>query len=288
MDDKTLENILGQIYELEGLVMVARRDNADRDILLRSMQEKVGNISSLLGIEHQAAQPDVQADGSDTAEAAPLPDNGDEKVPAIPHEAEPTSSIVFDSGDIQTFSTEIDYKPGDATPIGLMAAVSDDDDDDNNDTPAKTAEPQEQSEYDDGKSSHDSQDEPATEMTFDYVEPNKIEQDEPEPRSYNESHEEERQTDNQDQSPLTVDDVLHRHMSRDLKRAFTLNDRFRFRRELFGNSDVEMNDALNLVETMQSYAEAEEYFYNAPMSWDKESPEVIDFMAILRNHFYVK
>ena len=76
-------------------------------------------------------------------------------------------------------------------------------------------------------------------------------------------------------------------MSRDLKRVFTINDRFRFRRELFGNSDVEMNDAINLVEAMQSYAEAEEYFYDM-LNWNRESPEVIDFMAIIRNHFYAK
>ena len=50
-------------------------------------------------------------------------------------------------------------------------------------------------------------------------------------------------------------------MSRDLRKAFSLNDRFRYRRELFGNSDVEMNDTLNLVETMHSYSEAEEFFY---------------------------
>ena len=48
-----------------------------------------------------------------------------------------------------------------------------------------------------------------------------------------------------------------------------------------------MNDALNLVEAMQSYDEAEEYFYDT-LKWDKQSPDVIDFMAIICNHFYSK
>ena len=102
-----------------------------------------------------------------------------------------------------------------------------------------------------------------------------------------ESPEAEYPTDGGEEEQVTVDDLLQRNMSRDLKRAFTINDRFRYRRELFGNSDVEMNDAISLVEAMQSYAEAEEYFYDM-LNWDRESPEVADFMAIIRNHFYAK
>ena len=90
-----------------------------------------------------------------------------------------------------------------------------------------------------------------------------------------------------DDEALTLDEALQRSISRDLRKAFSLNDRFRYRRELFGNSDVEMNDTLNLVETMQSYSEAEEFFYG-DLEWDSESPEVKDFMAVIRNHFYNK
>lgn len=83
---------------------------------------------------------------------------------------------------------------------------------------------------------------------------------------------------------VTVDEALSRTLSKNLKQAFTLNDRFRYRRELFGNSDVEMNNTLNLVETMSSFAEAEDYFYG-DLEWDKDSQEVADFMTIIRNHF---
>lgn len=83
---------------------------------------------------------------------------------------------------------------------------------------------------------------------------------------------------------VTVDEVLSRSLSKNLKQAFTLNDRFRYRRELFGNSDVEMNNTLNLVETMNSFTEAEDYFYG-DLEWDKDSPEVADFITIIRNHF---
>ena len=91
--------------------------------------------------------------------------------------------------------------------------------------------------------------------------------------------------DEDDDVPLTLDEALQRNMSRDLRKAFSLNDRFRYRRELFANNDVEMNDTLNLVETMHSFSEAEDFFYG-DLEWDKEAPEVIDFMNVIRNHFY--
>lgn len=83
---------------------------------------------------------------------------------------------------------------------------------------------------------------------------------------------------------IRLDEALQRSMSKDLSKAFSLNDRFRYRRELFGNSEVEMRNTINMVEAMHSYSEAEDYFYG-DLEWDRESPEVADFMTIIRNHF---
>lgn len=113
-------------------------------------------------------------------------------------------------------------------------------------------------------------------------EPSRNDADEEE---YEEADEAEEAADEDDDEPLTVDEVLRRKRSSDLHKAFSLNDRFRYRRELFANNDVEMNDTLNLVETMHTFAEAEDFFYG-DLEWDKESPEVIDFMAVIRNYFY--
>ncbi len=84
--------------------------------------------------------------------------------------------------------------------------------------------------------------------------------------------------------PVRLDEMLQRSKSKDLKAAFSLNDTFRFRRELFSNSGAEMTDALHLVEAMQSFDEAEDYFYG-DLGWDRESDDVKDFMAIIKNHF---
>lgn len=87
-----------------------------------------------------------------------------------------------------------------------------------------------------------------------------------------------------DSEPLRLDEKLQRSRSKDLKSAFSLNDTFRFRRELFGNNAAEMTDALHMVEAMHSFDEAEDYFYG-DLGWDRESDDVKEFMAIIKNHF---
>lgn len=87
-----------------------------------------------------------------------------------------------------------------------------------------------------------------------------------------------------DSEPLRLDEKLQRSRSKDLKSAFSLNDTFRFRRELFGNSAAEMTDAIHMVEAMHSFDEAEDYFYG-DLGWDRESDDVKEFMAIIKNHF---
>jgi len=70
----------------------------------------------------------------------------------------------------------------------------------------------------------------------------------------------------------------------DIRKMFTLNDKFRFRRELFGNSEIEFSDALNTVGAMRSMSEAEDYFYN-DLGWNPEIDEVKEFMELLHQYF---
>lgn len=70
----------------------------------------------------------------------------------------------------------------------------------------------------------------------------------------------------------------------DFKKMMSVNDRFLFRRELFSNSDSEMADTLDMIASMHSLAEAEEYFYH-DLQWDAENPTVKDFMTIVKACF---
>lgn len=84
--------------------------------------------------------------------------------------------------------------------------------------------------------------------------------------------------------PVTLEEALQRQQAKELRKALSLNDRFRFRRELFGNSDIRMNETLALIDAMQSYDEAEDYILN-DLNWDMDNPEVAEFMKIVQKHF---
>jgi len=70
----------------------------------------------------------------------------------------------------------------------------------------------------------------------------------------------------------------------DIRKVFTLNDKFLFRRELFSGNDAEFNDTLDLIESMASLREAEEYLYE-DLQWDAENDSVRDFMNIITGYF---
>lgn len=75
--------------------------------------------------------------------------------------------------------------------------------------------------------------------------------------------------------------------ARDLTKVFTLNDKFRFRRELFGNSNAEFTRALDLISVMHHPEEAEDYFYT-DLGWNPENDDVKDFMRIIRSYMLNK
>lgn len=81
-----------------------------------------------------------------------------------------------------------------------------------------------------------------------------------------------------------IGDVISAHRAKELRKALSLNDRFRFRRELFGNKDVEMNNTLNLIDAMADYAEAREYLLE-DLGWSYNEPVVQEFLELVERHF---
>lgn len=66
--------------------------------------------------------------------------------------------------------------------------------------------------------------------------------------------------------------------------VFSINDRFRFRRDLFKNSDADFNTTMALVASMDSYDEAESYFIDE-LGWDSKSATVSDFLNVVKKYF---
>lgn len=66
--------------------------------------------------------------------------------------------------------------------------------------------------------------------------------------------------------------------------VFCINDRFRFRRELFHGSDEAFNDMLDKVSVMYDYDDAEAYFIGIK-GMDPEDETVADFLDILKAYY---
>lgn len=66
--------------------------------------------------------------------------------------------------------------------------------------------------------------------------------------------------------------------------VFNLNDRFRFRRSLFGGSDADFSEAIASLPTFDSFDEASAWFYS-DRGWNPEDPEVTAFMEVMKNYY---
>ncbi|MCH5329157.1 MAG: hypothetical protein J1E02_09060 [Coprobacter sp.] len=83
---------------------------------------------------------------------------------------------------------------------------------------------------------------------------------------------------------VSLEEVMQRKKARDIRKAMTLNDRFRFLRELFMNSDETMNAAIDALEKISAFDDARIYLQEQ-FDWDSESEAVLDFMALVEKHY---
>ena len=240
--DNSLETLLKQVLELEGLLLIAEKRGDDVPNLVFDMiKQKAAAIGELAGVAASDNKQGIDA----------LPDD------------EPDDDITVEFvDDEETASADEPVAEAHSAPVAAEPE------------PVVAPEPSVV------------QPEPATEPTP-VSEPEPVEAPTPAPEEVEPEAETEEFEPDPDDQPLTLDEALHRDMTKDLRQAFSLNDRYRYRRELFGNSDSVMNETLNLIEAMHSFDEAEDYFYN-DLQWEHDSPEVADFMVIIKNHFWNK
>lgn len=70
----------------------------------------------------------------------------------------------------------------------------------------------------------------------------------------------------------------------ELSKGLTLNDTFRFSRELFNGDKDKMNEVLQEITTMASLADVVSYL-STHMEWDEENDATQDFMEFLKKYF---
>ena len=87
-----------------------------------------------------------------------------------------------------------------------------------------------------------------------------------------------------ERSGLFLNDLLEKKNLSDFRKAFSLNDRFRFRRELFGGDEARLNKAINDLNELHSYEDSVTYLNNE-LKWNIEDEAVADFIKLLEKRF---
>lgn len=83
---------------------------------------------------------------------------------------------------------------------------------------------------------------------------------------------------------ISLNEILEKQNLSDFRKAFSLNDRFRFRRELFGGNEEKMNKAITDLNDIRSYEESVSYLNNV-LCWNVEDASVADFLKLLEKRF---
>lgn len=85
-------------------------------------------------------------------------------------------------------------------------------------------------------------------------------------------------------APPSVNDIMEKRKLSDLRKAFSLNDRFRYCRELFGGSEEVMSKVITTLNNKDSYKESM-LFLEEKLHWDFTNPTVKDFIKVLEIRF---
>lgn len=254
-----IKSMLREVLELEGLLMVAdSRGDETPDAVFTLIKEKIEQLC-----EYTSCLPDVAVD-EQVDEQEPVVEHEDE--PEYVLEAEPEEEIEPEIEPEIEAEPEIEVEPEPEPELEEEIVAE----------PEPEIEPEVEAEP---EIEEDPEPEPEEELEAE-PEPEIVPEIEAEPEPEIIKNVDETAP----EAIITLDEAFIRNKAKDLKSAFSLNDTFRFRRELFGNSAADMNDAIDLVNAMNSYEEAEDYFIN-DLGWDAESDEVGEFMEIIRNHF---
>lgn len=79
-------------------------------------------------------------------------------------------------------------------------------------------------------------------------------------------------------------ELIEKKRLADFRKAFNLNDRFRFRRELFGGDENKMNQAIEAINTIETLNDALAYL-ELNFNWNREDEPVKEFITLLEKRY---
>ncbi len=85
-------------------------------------------------------------------------------------------------------------------------------------------------------------------------------------------------------SNISLHDILEKKNLSDFRKAFSLNDRFRFKRELFKGDENLMNQVISTLNEIHTLQDSLEYV-KTQLRWDMNDETVQDFIKLLDKRF---
>lgn len=83
---------------------------------------------------------------------------------------------------------------------------------------------------------------------------------------------------------ISLNEILEKKNFSDFRKAFSLNDRFYFRRELFAGNETRMNQVIAELNEIHSYEDSVTYL-DKTLKWNIEDKAVSDFVKLLEKRF---
>ena len=303
----SIEKMLSHVYEIEGLMLVTRRlgDENTPEVITNKIQRKVRELAEMCGVALDAPQTAEAA-----AEAEQLSCEQNDAHESVQHDNDESKDVLEEDEKVPV----ADREPDDDITVEWIEAEEEPADETVDEPVAIPMPPVFHPEptppvfkpVDEPQKPEQAIDEPAPEMTNDEPvpepDPELVPEAEAEPMFPEGFIEVDTLPEPEDEMPLPplptdfpevieehaapmrVDEKLQRNLSKDIRKAFSVNDRFLYQRELFAGSASAMDTALDHIEMMSSYGNAELYFYSQ-LHWDRENEVVQDFMNIVRNHY---
>lgn len=88
----------------------------------------------------------------------------------------------------------------------------------------------------------------------------------------------------QKDASLTLNEKIIQNSAEDIRKSLSLNDRFRFSRELFNNDNVSMEKCFDMINQATHFSELEQELYDT-YRWEKDNECVIEFLTLIKKRF---
>ncbi|MDE6268008.1 MAG: hypothetical protein K2M04_02880 [Muribaculaceae bacterium] len=260
-----INHLLTTAYELEGLLTLARdRGNETPKRVYDQIKAKIGILNAAITPASEAAAETAQTE----ATAQP--------VESKQEAAYAETAVGEDKPNIETQKPEAPEAEAEEVTSEAeeeVTATEDEAETESTETEEKEAESAETEEWEDSEPDPKDGPEDLNRLDMQQAEEDEADSEATEADEWESHHSEE-------VSEMKIDGAK-------LRKYFTLNDRFRYRRELFGGSDVAYKAGIALIASMKSIDDVKHYL-TFDLGLAADSQEVADFIELVTPYFQSK